>query len=73
VISWTVAGLAPLSMGLSRQEYWTELPFSPTGDLPDLGIEPTSPVSPVLAGGFCDSQRAGPNCRKAKSFNQEKG
>ena len=65
VIAWTVACLAPLSVGFSRQEYWIELPFSPTGDLPDLGIEPTSPVSPALAGGFCDSQRAGPNCRKA--------
>ena len=36
-------------MGFSRQEYWTELPFLPPGDLPDPGIEATSPVSPALA------------------------
>ena len=36
-------------MGFSRQEYWSGLPFPPTGDLLDPGIEPTSPV---LAGGF---------------------
>ena len=39
---------APLSMGFSRQEYWTGLPFPPPGDLPDPGIEPTSPASPAL-------------------------
>ena len=43
VIPWTVARQAPLSMGFSRQEYWSGLPFSPPGDLPDLGVEPTSP------------------------------
>ena len=37
---WTVAHQAPLSMGFSRQEYWSELPCSPPGDLPDPGIEP---------------------------------
>ena len=50
--SWTVACQAPLSMEFSRQEYWSELPFPPPGDLPDPGIEPTSLASPVLAGGF---------------------
>ena len=40
------------SMKFSRQEYWSELPFPPPGDLPDPGIEPTSPVSPALAGKF---------------------
>ena len=39
---------APLSMEFSRQEYWSRLPFPSLGDLPDPGIEPTSPVSPVL-------------------------
>ena len=48
---WTVARQAPLSMGFSRQEYWSGLPCPPPGDLPDLGIEPTSSVSPALAGG----------------------
>ena len=35
---------APLSMGFSRQEYWSGLPFSSLVDLPDPGIEPTSPA-----------------------------
>ena len=39
-------------MGYSRQEYWSGLPFPSTEDLPDPGIEPMSPESPVLAGGF---------------------
>ena len=38
----TVAGQAPLSMGFSRQEYWSGLPFPPPGDLPNPGIKPTS-------------------------------
>ena len=41
---WTVAHQAPPSMGFSRQEYWTGLPFPSPGDLPDPGIEPTSPT-----------------------------
>ena len=44
VTSWTVADQAPLSMGFSRQEYWSGLPFPSPGDLPDLGIEPGSPT-----------------------------
>ena len=39
---WTVACQAPLSMGFSRQEYWSGLPFPSPEDLPDLGIEPGS-------------------------------
>ena len=45
---WTVAHQAPLSMGFFRQEYWSQLPFSSPGDLPDPGIEPASPVAPTL-------------------------
>ena len=41
---WTVARQAPLSMGFSRQEYWSGLPFPSPGDLPDPGIEPASPA-----------------------------
>ena len=41
---WTVAHQAPLSMGLSRQEYWSGLPFSSPGDLPNPQIEPGSPA-----------------------------
>ena len=40
---WTVAYQAPPSMGFSRQEYWSGLPFPSPGDLPDPGIEPKSP------------------------------
>ena len=41
---WTIARQAPLSLGFSRQEYWSGLPFPSLGDLPDLGIEPRTPV-----------------------------
>ena len=47
---WTVAGQAPLSMGFSRQEYWSGLPCPPPGDLPNPGIKPRSLRSPALAG-----------------------
>ena len=49
---WPVARQAPLSMGFSRQEYWSGLPCPSPGDLPDPGIEPASLRSPALAGGF---------------------
>ena len=41
---WTVAYQVPASMGFSRQEYWSELPFPSPGDLPNPGIEPRSPT-----------------------------
>ena len=41
---WTIAHQAPLSMGFSKQEYWSGLPFPSPGDLPNLGIEPGSPA-----------------------------
>ena len=46
---WTVAHQASLYMGFPRQEYWSGLPFPSPGDLPSLGIKPTSSA---LAGGF---------------------
>ena len=49
---WTVAHLAPLSVEFSRQEYWSGLPCPTPGDLPNLGIEQASLMSPALAGGF---------------------
>ena len=52
VTLWTVARQAPLSMGCSRQEYWSRLPFPTPGDLPNPGIEPASLVSPALTGRF---------------------
>ena len=44
VTPWTVAHQAPLSMGFSRQEHWSGLPFPSPGDLPNPGIEPGSPA-----------------------------
>ena len=41
---WTVAHQVPLSMGVSRQEYWSRLPFPSPGDLPDPGIKPRFPA-----------------------------
>ena len=48
----TVAHQAPLSMGFSRQEYWSGLPFPTSGDLPNSGTEPEACVFPALAGRF---------------------
>ena len=50
--AWTIACQAPLSMGFSRQEYWSGLPFPSLGDLPNAGIKPASRMSPALAGRF---------------------
>ena len=49
---WTVARQAPLSMGFSRQYYWSGLPCLPPGDLPDPGTKPASLMSPALGGRF---------------------
>ena len=48
----TVAQQAPLSMGFSRREYWSWLPFPSPRDFPNPGIEPISLLSPALADGF---------------------
>ena len=45
---WTIAHQAPLSMGFSRQEYWSGLPIPSPGDLPNPGMEPVSPVTSAL-------------------------
>ena len=52
VTLWTIAHQAPLSMGFSRQEYWSELPSPSPGDLPNTGVKPASLASPILADGF---------------------
>ena len=52
VVPRTVACQAPLSMGFPCQEYWSVLPFPTPGDLSDPWMEPTSLVSPALAGRF---------------------
>ena len=44
VTPWTVTSQTPLSMGFSRQEYWSGLPFPSPEDLPDPGIKPRSPA-----------------------------
>ena len=62
VTPWTVARQAPLSMGFSRQEYWTGLPFPPPGNLPNPGIEPVSLASPALASGFFTTAPPGSPC-----------
>ena len=49
---WTVVCQTPLSMGFSNLEYWSGLPFPSPGDIPDLVIEPMSPVSTALGGGL---------------------
>ena len=48
VTLWTVAHQAPLSMGISWEEYRSGLPFAPPSNHPDPGIKPMSPVSPAL-------------------------
>ena len=52
VTLWTVARQVPLCMGFFRQEYWSGLSRPPPGDFPDPGLEPSSLMSHVLAGGF---------------------
>ena len=52
VTPWTAAHQAPLSMGFSRQEYWSGLPCPPPGDFPHPGIKPMSLINPALAGRF---------------------
>ena len=82
-IPWTVVYQASLSMGFSRQEYWSGLPFPSPGDLPDPGIEPRSPALqadalPSEPPGYLGS----PKCRylhlihrvavKSKYYNMDK-
>ena len=56
---WTIDHQAPVFLGFSGQEYWSELPCLPSGDLPEPGIEPESPVSPALAGRFINTEPPG--------------
>ena len=57
--SQTVAHQAPLSMGFSRQDYWSGVPFPTPGALPHPGIEPRSLVFPALAGRFFTTEPPG--------------
>ena len=63
---WAVAHQTALSMGFSRQLYWSGLLFPPPGDLPDPGIEPESPASPALVGGFFTTAPPGNLKRKVR-------
>jgi len=71
--SWTIDHQASLSMGFSRQEDWSELPFSSPGDYPDPGMEPVSP-----AGRFFTTEPPGKpkstvvRCRIKKKFKGKK-
>ena len=58
-IPWTVACQAPLSMGFSREEYWSGLSFPPPGDLPDPRIKPMSLAAPALADRFFTTESPG--------------
>ena len=49
---WTVTHKPPLSMGFSREEYWSGWPCSSSGDLPNPGTEPEFLISPALGGNF---------------------
>ena len=62
---WTVAHQSLLFMGFLRQEYWSGVHFPLPGYLPGPGIEPTSPVSPAVAGGSL------PNASKGVQTSQE--
>ena len=59
---WTILHQAPLSMGVSRQEYWSALPFSPPGNLPGPGTEPMSPVALALQPDSSPLSRWGLRC-----------
>ena len=60
---WTVARQPPLSMGFLRQEYWSRLPFATPRDLPQLGIMPSSLISPTLSGRFFTTVKPGQEYR----------
>ena len=61
---WTVARQAPLSLGFSRQEYWSGLPCAPPGVLPNSGTEPASPATPGLQADFLPLSHRGNLCER---------
>ena len=56
-------------MGFYRQEYWSELPFPPPGDLPDLGVKPALPAFPASAGKLFTTEFPGKPCASGLSPN----
>ena len=69
VTPWTVAYQAPPSMGFSRQDYWSGLPFPSPGDLPNPGIEPWSPT--LEADALTSEPPGKPNIYLYKSLNKK--
>ena len=65
---WTVAHQVTLFMGFSRQEYWSGWPCPPPGDPPDPEMEPASPTSPALAGGFFTPSTTGEDSSLGQGF-----
>ena len=71
---WTTAHQAPLSMRFSRQEYWSGLPFAPSGNLSNPGTESTSLASPALAArSFTLSYLGSPNSEGYRTGNTVSG
>ena len=68
VTLWIGPCQTPLFMGFSRQEYWSGLPYPSPGDLPDPGIEPTSPTPPTMAGEFFTTSTTWGAKREGGSF-----
>ena len=74
VTPWTVACQAPLSMGFSKQEYWSGLPCPSPGDLPNPGIKLRSSASPALqADSLLLSHQGSPNLQVANLLRCEHG
>ena len=65
---WTVAHQIPLSMGYSRQEYWSGLPCPPPGDIPNPGMEPISLVFDALQAGSLPTEPRGKPLSDPSSF-----
>ena len=69
---WTVARRVPLSLGFSRQEYWSGLPCLSPGDLLDPGVKPESLMSPALAGGLFTTSTAWEDQNRVSQMQEEK-
>ena len=69
VTPWTIALQAPPSMGFSRREYWSGLPFPSPGDLPNPGIEAQSLAPPVLQADSFPSEPPGEGIQPSKERN----
>ena len=70
---WTVASQAPLSIGFSRQEYWSGLPFPSPGDLLNPGIEPGEVIGPGVKSCFANFRAVHPLCLSKQCAKQATG